>query len=228
MVSGLDTTRHLFNNYFWKNRKRVPVEMDHLMLETSENASGLGLEHKNKRRRRIIIFCAASLINLGLLALLLWLLLTPTQKAESDPLIGHTAPNFSLATLPSNGSNSELSLSNFKGKAVVLNFWASWCDPCKEELPLLESSWKQLQAQKKDVVFLGIDYRESNNDASSFLHLYDITYPSGVDADGLAANKYNVTSLPQTIFISSNGTVISRVARQLTAQALASNLQLIT
>lgn len=196
------------------------------MLEASENTPVIGSKLKNKRR--IIIFCVASLINVGLLVLLLWLLFTPAQKAESDPLIGHTAPNFSLAMLTSNSSNAELTLSNFKGKAVVLNFWASWCEPCKEELPLLESSWKQLQAQRKDVVFLGIDYRESNKDASSFLHLYDITYPAGVDTDGSAANMYNVTSLPQTIFINRNGTVISRVARQLTAQALASNLQLST
>src|SRR5579864_2113615 len=133
--------------------------MDRHMSELAENAPVQGSELKNKRR--ILIFCVVSLLNVGLLALLLMLLLTPAPNAGSDPLVGHSAPNFSLAMLRPSTSTTALSLSNFKGKAVVLNFWASWCDPCKEELPLLESTWKQLQAQGKDVVFLGIDFRES-------------------------------------------------------------------
>jgi len=195
------------------------------MAELAENAPVQGSVRKNKRR--ILIFCVVSLLNVGLVTLLLILLLTPATNARSDPLVGHPAPNFSLALLRPQIEKSALSLSNFKGKAVVLNFWASWCDPCKEEVPLLESAWKQLQAQGKDVVFLGIDFRESNNDAISFLQLYSITYPTALDADGSAASKYGVTSLPQTIFINRNGIVMSRVPQQLTAQALSSNLQLI-
>jgi len=195
------------------------------MAELAENAPVQGSVRKNKRR--ILIFCVVSLLNVGLVALLLILLLTPAPNARSDPLVGHPAPNFSLAMLRPQIGKSALSLSNFKGKAVVLNFWASWCDPCKEEVPLLESAWKRLQAQRKDVVFLGIDFRESNNNAISFLQLYSITYPTALDADGAVASKYGVTSLPQTIFINRNGTVMSRVPQQLTAQALSSNLQLI-
>ena len=181
----------------------------------------------NKRRRRILIFCVVSLLNVGLLALLLTQLLTPAPHAGSDPLVGHPAPNFSLAMLRPDTGKSALSLSNFKGKPVVLNFWASWCAPCKEEAPLLESAWKQVQAQGKDAVILGIDFQDSNNDAISFLQLSGITYPIVLDADGSVALKYSVTSLPQTIFINRNGTVISRVPRELTAQVLSSNLQLI-
>jgi cytochrome c biogenesis protein CcmG/thiol:disulfide interchange protein DsbE len=182
---------------------------------------------KNKRRRRILIFCGVSLLNVGLLVLLLTQLLTPAPKSESDPLVGHAAPNFSLAMLGPQSKQSALALSNFKGKAVVLNFWASWCDPCKEEAPLLESTWKRMQAQGKDVVFLGIDYQDSNNDAISFLQLYSITYPTMPDADGSVALKYSITSLPQTIFINRNGMVVSREPREITAQVLSSNLQLI-
>ena len=67
-----------------------------------------------------------------------------------------------------------------------------------------------MQAQKKDVVFLGIDFQESSSDATSFLDLYGITYLAGLDTDGLIASKYGVTSLPQTIFIDRKGMVISR------------------
>ena len=201
--------------------------MDSIMPELAENAVVQESERKNKRRRRIVIFCVVSIINVGLLVLLLTQLLTPAPQADSDPLVGHSAPNFSLAMLESHSSQSTLALSNFKGKPVVLNFWASWCDPCKEEAPLLENSWKQAQAQGKDVVFLGIDYQDPNNNGLSFLKLYSITYPTALDANGSAAMKYGVTSLPQTIFIGRNGSVVSRVPRELTAQALSSNLQLI-
>lgn len=179
--------------------------------------------HMKKRRRRIVIFCVVSLLNVGLLALLLTQLLTPASKPVSDPLIGKSAPNFSLAMLPD--SKSTLSLSNFKGKPIMLNFWASWCDPCKQEAPLLENTWKQMQAQRKEVVFLGIDFQDSNNDAINFLRLYNITYPNVVDASGSVASEYGVTGLPHTIFINRHGTVTAKVAGQLTAQVLASNLQ---
>ncbi len=197
------------------------------MPELPENAPVQESVRKNKRRRRILIFSVVSLLNVGLLALLLTQLLTPAPNAGSDPLVGHPAPNFSLAKLSPDTRKPALSLSNFKGKPVVLNFWASWCAPCKEEVPLLESTWKQVQAQGKDVIFLGIDYQDSNNDAISFLQLYGITYPIVLDADGSVALKFSVISLPQTIFINRDGTVMSRVSRELTAQVLSSNLQLI-
>jgi cytochrome c biogenesis protein CcmG/thiol:disulfide interchange protein DsbE len=201
--------------------------MDRHMPELPENAPVQESVRKNKRRRRILIFSVVSLLNVGLLALLLTQLLTPAPNAGSDPLVGHPAPDFSLTMLRPDTGKTALSLSNFKGKPVVLNFWASWCAPCKEEVPLLESSWKQVQAQGKDVVFLGIDYQDSNNDAISFLQLYGITYPIVLDADGSVALKFSVTSLPQTIFINQKGTVMSRVPRELTAQVLSSNLKLI-
>jgi cytochrome c biogenesis protein CcmG/thiol:disulfide interchange protein DsbE len=182
---------------------------------------------KNKRRRKILIFCVVSLLNVGLLTLFLTLLLTPAPKTPSDPLVGRPAPDFSLAMLHPQTGESTLSLANFKGKAVVLNFWASWCDPCKEEAPLLESAWKRMQAQGKDVIFLGIDFQDSSNKGISFLQQNDITYPAVLDANGSVANKYGVTSLPVTVFINRDGTVVGRVPRELTAQALASNLQLI-
>jgi cytochrome c biogenesis protein CcmG/thiol:disulfide interchange protein DsbE len=197
------------------------------MAELAENAPVQESVRKNKRRRRILIFCVVSLLNVGLLALLLTQLLTPASNSAHDPLVGHPAPNFSLPMLRPDTRKSALSLSNFKGKPVVLNFWASWCAPCKEEVPLLESSWKQVQAQGKDAVILGIDYQDSSDAAISFLQLNSITYPTVLDADGSVAIKYGVTALPETIFINRNGTVMSREARELTAQVLSSNLQLI-
>ena len=84
-----------------------------------------------------------------------------------------------------------------------------------------------MQAQGKDVVFLGIDFQDSSDNALSFLQLNSITYSNVLDASGSVASTYGVTALPQTIFINRHGIVISRVARELTNQTLASNLQLI-
>jgi cytochrome c biogenesis protein CcmG, thiol:disulfide interchange protein DsbE len=202
--------------------------MDFQMSEIAENAFVRESAQKNKRKRRIVIFCVVSLLNVGLLALILTQLLTPATHSVTDPLIGHPAPNFTLVLLHADSGKNTLSLSNLKGKPIVLNFWASWCQPCKEELPLLENAWKQMQAQKKNIVFLGIDFQESNSDASSFLLQHGVTYLAGLDTDGSIANKYGVSSLPQTIFIYRNGTVTSREPQELTTQDLSRNLQSIT
>src|SRR5438874_2996207 len=183
--------------------------MDSHMSEIAENTPVQESVRKNKHRRRIVIFCVVSLVNVGLLALILTQLLTPATNSVSDPLVGHPAPDFSLVMLHSDSGKSALSLSNFKGKPVVLNFWASWCQPCKEELPLLENAWKQMQAQKKEIVFLGIDFQESSSDATSFLQLHRISYLAGLDTNGAIASKYGVTSLHQTIFISRDGSITS-------------------
>lgn len=202
--------------------------MDFQMSELVENAFVQESAQKNKRKRRIVIFCVISLVNVGLLALILTQLLTPATHSVTDPLVGHPAPNFTLVLLHTDSSKNTLSLSNFKGKPIVLNFWASWCQPCKEELPLLENAWIQMQTQNKNIVFLGIDFQESNTDASSFLLQHGITYMAGLDTDGSIANKYGVSSLPQTFFIDRHGTVTSREPQELTAQELSSNLQSIT
>ena len=204
------------------------MEAHQPMPKLIENTPTQTSQPQNKRRRRILIFSIASLLNLAVLALLLKLLLTPVPNATvSDPLIGHPAPNFSLAVIQPSTANSTLSLSNFKGKAIVLNFWASWCDPCKEEAPLLENAWKHMQAQGKNIIFLGIDFQDARTNAINFMQANGITYPTLLDTDGSVVTKYHIVSLPDTIFINQQGTVVSKVLQQITAQALSTNLQLI-
>jgi cytochrome c biogenesis protein CcmG/thiol:disulfide interchange protein DsbE len=199
-------------------------------LAESERAEATPVQapaQKPGRRRRIIIFCVVSLVNVGLLALLLSQLLTPASHVATDPLVGHAAPNFSLTALHPGGSQGTLSLADFKGKPVVLNFWATWCAPCKEELPLLEKTWQQEQAQGKDVVFLGVDFQEAGSDAANFVQQYGISYQILLDTDGAATLKYGITGLPQTVFINRQGVVVSKVPGELTARTLVSGLQAI-
>ena len=185
---------------------------------------------KNSRKRSIIIFVAVSLVNVGLLALLWTQLLTPAQNgtqgtSNADPLVGHPAPNFTLVALGTH-EQPTISLSNYKGQPVVLNIWNSTCVPCIAEAPLLQAQWQKAHAQ--GVVFLGLDFQDAQGDGLHFLQQYGITYPNALDATGSVAINYGVTGTPETFFINRQGIIEAHVIGELTAQAIQSDLQLIT
>ena len=181
------------------------------------------------QKRRIVLFVVAGLLNVGLLALLGSQLLVPAQN-QSDAgrslLIGHPAPDFTLAVLGSHsGSAPTLRLASLKGKPVILNFWASWCDPCKHEAPLLQATWQQVQRQ--GIVLLGIDFQDARSDGLNFLRTYGITYPNVADDTGSTAINYGLTGVPETYFINRQGMIVSKVTGELTEQTIQSNLRLL-
>jgi cytochrome c biogenesis protein CcmG/thiol:disulfide interchange protein DsbE len=187
-----------------------------------------GGHKRSVHKRRVIIVIVVSLINVALLALLGSQLLIPAQdqsRSSSSPLDGRPAPDFTLTVLSTHAA-SNIHLANFKGKPVMLNFWASWCDPCKHEAPLLETTWRRVQGQ--GIVFLGIDYQDTQSDGLSFLQHYGITYPNVVDVNGSTAINYGVTGIPETVFIDRHGVIVHKVIGELTEQTLDSNLQLIS
>lgn len=184
---------------------------------------------KKNYKRRVIIFIIVSLVNAGLLALLWSQLLTPAQNPSSagntqsdSQLLGRPAPDFSLPVLSAH-SSSTIRLTSLKGKPVMLNFWASWCDPCKREAPLLQATWRRVQSQ--GIIFLGIDFQDAQSDGLNFLRTYGITYPSVVDGTGATAINYGVSGVPETFFLNRQGIIVSKVVGQLTEQTLQSNLQ---
>src|SRR5258708_6838813 len=177
------------------------------------------LPKSKSRRRRIIIFTVISLVNVGLLAVLWIALLTPASNshnnASSDPLLGKPAPDFTLALLGKQPGKA-LHLADLKGKLIVINFWASWCDPCKQEAPLLQAQWQRAKAQ--GVVFIGIDFQDGQSPALSFVQQNDLTYTNVVDPNGSTGIDYGVTGVPETFFIDRNGVIVNTAAKQLTAQ----------
>ncbi len=115
------------------------------------------------------------------------------------------AKDFSLYSLD---GNKKVELKNFKGKPVVINFWASWCGPCREEMPFLEKTWDEYR--DKGVVFLGINVLDEEKNAKDFLHSFEISYVNLRDSSGEIASYYGVTALPATFFIDKEGKILRR------------------
>lgn len=96
-------------------------------------------------------------------------------------------------------------LSEQRGKVVVVNYWASWCPPCREEAPALERAWRRYR--DRGVVFVGLDIWDTERDARAFMRQFDITYPNGPDPQGATAIEYGLTGIPETFFIRPDGTI---------------------
>ena len=122
-------------------------------------------------------------------------------RLAADP-VGITAPDFTLPLLDGSG---DLTLSSLRGKPVMLNFWASWCGPCKEEAPFLADGWRRWKST--GVVFLGVDARDSRKWARKFEEKYGIEYPSVVDTQGTWMGRYGVSGFPETFFIDAKGVI---------------------
>jgi cytochrome c biogenesis protein CcmG, thiol:disulfide interchange protein DsbE len=135
----------------------------------------------------------------GLLGLLVW----RVTHRTAPPKIGGPAPAFSLSRVDESG---KLALASLRGKPVVLNFWASWCVPCKGEATMLEQAFQQYR--KQGVVFVGVDYHDVTGDARTFLSHHGVTYPSVLDGSGLVADRYGVTGVPETYFIDRRGRLV--------------------
>lgn len=117
-------------------------------------------------------------------------------QPESGP-----APDFTLTTL----DGGQLKLSALKGRVVVVNFWASWCIPCRDEAAVLETVWQEYK--DKDVVFVGVAYTDTESGARSFLAEYNTTYPNGLDIGTKISELYNIEGVPETFIIDREGNV---------------------
>jgi cytochrome c biogenesis protein CcmG/thiol:disulfide interchange protein DsbE len=113
------------------------------------------------------------------------------------------APDFTLERLDDDGT---LTLSSLRGKAVVLNTWASWCIPCKEEAPYLEQIWRD--NRDRGVVVLGVNAKDLRSDARRFVDRFDLTFPVVRDGSGDAIEKYGVTGFPETFVLDREGRVV--------------------
>jgi peroxiredoxin len=133
-----------------------------------------------------VVFIVPGLVLAGLLA---WGFLAPGDPQPSR------APDFELELL----DGGTLSSDDLKGEPVVLNFWASWCIPCREEMPAFERMWQRYE--DKGIRIVGVNIQDSREGAEGFLEEVPVSYPITLDPDGDLASALGVRGLPQTFFI---------------------------
>jgi cytochrome c biogenesis protein CcmG/thiol:disulfide interchange protein DsbE len=158
--------------------------------------------------RRALLVAQGAAVGLVVLlfGLLVWKLVTneggDLAKAANQGKRPH-GPTFSLERLDETGT---LALADLRGKAVAVNFWASWCDPCKDESPYLERVW--LRFRKQGLVVLGVDANDFRSDARGFMRRYGLTYPVVYDGPGKTLKHYGVTGFPETFVLDRDGRVV--------------------
>ncbi|MEZ4736097.1 MAG: TlpA disulfide reductase family protein [Caldilineaceae bacterium] len=146
-----------------------------------------------------LFFIAVPLLFILFLALRLYQTNTSEQRAAGE------APPFVFTTF----EGETISLDDLRGKGVVLNFWASWCDPCRAEAELLEATW--LREKENGIVFIGLDYLDQEPAAKAYLAEYNVTYPNGPDLQSDAARRYGIKGVPETFFIDPEGKIAHMV-----------------
>jgi cytochrome c biogenesis protein CcmG, thiol:disulfide interchange protein DsbE len=142
----------------------------------------------------------------GLFSLLVWRL---THQSH-PPKVGKQVPAFALKNL---NSDAVVSTNSLRGKPTVINFFASWCPPCKSEAPLLESAFHRYKGR---VNFVAIDVNDVTSDARRFVTKHDLTFPALRGEGFTVADKYGVAALPETFVVDARGHVLAHIAGTLT------------
>lgn len=171
-------------------------------------------------RRELVLAIGGALAGLLVIALV-WALSGRSAQAGLPPIAEtkRPAPNFALAGL--NGET--VRLSDYHGKVVLVNFWGTWCEPCKEETPALQQVYEKLRAQ--GLVIVGVDLRnqerkglEGDADVRAFVERYGVTYPIALDVTGETARAFQVLPLPTSYFVDQSGFIRYVRVGQITAE----------
>lgn len=117
--------------------------------------------------------------------------------------VGNLAPDFRLTTI----DNNTVSLSDYRGKHVILNFWATWCGPCRYETPFLQSAYEE--SAKDGVIVIAINTQDGFENASSYARMYNLTFTIPVDITGTVARQFGVYGMPTTFMIDEEGVITS-------------------
>jgi cytochrome c biogenesis protein CcmG/thiol:disulfide interchange protein DsbE len=161
----------------------------------------------------ILIIAAVSIFSLNRVA-----------QAGKRPVVGSPAPTFDLPLYPAYRADlpEAARLAELKGKVVVINFWASWCLECRKEAPDLEAQYRAYK--DRGVVFIGVDYLDTEKAAMQYLKEFDITYPNGIDIHEKIAKAYRITGVPETFIVDQEGIIRYVEIQRITAAKLTSVL----
>ncbi len=196
------------------------------------------------RRRRISIGGVGRLVVVTALALFVALLTYGLATNAPDGSVDESlaearpapAPPFTLPVLQPGSLGRQLggtlqpaladgrvALRELRGTPMVLNFWASWCVPCRTEAPLLERMWRQ--ARKRGVLFVGLNMQDLTDDARAFMNEFRVSYLNVRDKSNGVAREWGVTGLPETFFVTAEGKVVGHVIGAISAQQLAQGMR---
>jgi cytochrome c biogenesis protein CcmG/thiol:disulfide interchange protein DsbE len=160
--------------------------------------------------RRRLLPILASLAGACLIGLLIYGVSAQSASRTLDELAAngkHPLAPDAARSLPRLGAGGASSLSSLKGKVVLLNFWASWCEPCQVEAPLLERAQSRLQRHGATV--LGVTYEDASPDSQRFVRRYHLTYPNLRDNNGAFAHAYGTDQLPESFIVDRRGDIVA-------------------
>jgi peroxiredoxin len=129
----------------------------------------------------------------------------PAAFPVARPAETIAAPEFELLDL----TGRPVRLRDFRGRVVLLNFWATWCVPCREEMPALETLSRELGPRGLTVV--GVNFKESREEVDAFVRQYELRFPMVLDADGRTSQLYQVFALPATFVVDRQGTLVGTI-----------------
>lgn len=172
-------------------------------------------QNKNKKRNRLIF---RTIILAVLVAAVVFALITNAKKDNTIYKIGDKAPDFQLQQINANNKLEKIQLSDLKGKGVMLNFWATWCKPCEQEMPYMEELYPQYKDKGIEIVAVSLDGTELV--VQQFIDKYNLTFPIPHDKKNVVNELYKIGPIPTTYFINPEGEIVEKVEGALSLERL--------
>ena len=159
------------------------------------------------------IFLLASIVMVALVFIMALM-----RQNEGQPTNG-PAPDFEITTF----EGETFKLSDLKGNVVILNFWAGWCGPCRDEAPALQATWERYK--DRDVVFIGVAWADNGPSSLAFIEQFGITYFNGPDLETRISEQYNIQGVPETFVINKDGNIDEFIYAGITESALSAKIE---
>ncbi|WP_088053486.1 thiol-disulfide oxidoreductase ResA [Virgibacillus dakarensis] len=172
------------------------------------------------RKRRLRKYFRVFVLLL-LLSAVVYALYLNVNKDNTVVSVGDYAPNFSLETL----QGERVELKDYRGKGVFLNFWGTWCKPCKVEMPYMEEEYKKFKEQGVEI--LAVNIEESDLIVQNFVDRYGLTFPILMDRGGAVTGQYKIGPIPTTYLIDENGKVLKIITGNMNQESVREYMKLI-